>query len=95
MITVCIKMFNSVGRFAPGKRYFKLALPYNETVGELIKQLKVPEKEIFLVLHNGKNIMRYDDLNSIIDKERIIRDGDVLALSGPVTRSRCHGVQTV
>ena len=57
-------MFNSVGRFAPGKRYFKLALPYNETVGELIKQLKVPEKEIFLVLHNGKNIMRYDDLNS-------------------------------
>ena len=88
-------MFNSVGRFAPGKRYFKLALPYNETVGELIKQLKVPEKEIFLVLHNGKNIMRYDDLNSIIDKERIIRDGDVLALSGPVTRSRCHGVRIV
>lgn len=88
-------MFNSVGRFAPGKRYFKLALPYNETVGELIKQLKVPEKEIFLVLHNGKNIMRYDDLNSIIDKERIIRDGDVLALSGPVTRNRCHGVRTV
>ena len=88
-------MFNSVGRFAPGKRYFKLALPYNETVGELIEQLKVPEKEIFLVLHNGKNIMRYDELNSDIDKERIIKDGDVLALSGPVTRSRCHGVRTV
>ena len=88
-------MFNSVGRFAPGKRYFKLALPYNETVGELIEQLKVPEKEIFLVLHNGKNIMRYDDINSVIDKERIIRDGDALALSGPVTRSRCHGVRIV
>ncbi len=80
-------MFNSVGQFAPGKRYFKLALPYNETIGEIIKQLKVPEKEIFLVLHNGKNIMRYDDVNPVIDKERMIRDGDVLALSGPVTRS--------
>jgi len=88
-------MFNSVGRFAPGKRYFKLALPYNETVGELIEQLKVPEKEIFLVLHNGKNIMRYDELNSDIDKERIIKDGDVLALSGPVTRSRDHGARIV
>jgi len=88
-------MFNSVGQFAPGKRYFKLALPDNESVGELIKQLKVPEEEIFLVLHNGKNIMRYDGLNSVIDKEKIIRDGDVLALSGPAIRSRGHGARMV
>lgn len=83
-------MFNSVGQFAPGKRYFKLALPDNETIGELIKQLKIPEEEIFLVLHNGKNIMIYDGLNSVIDKEKIIRNGDVLALSGPVIKRRDH-----
>ena len=60
MITVSIKMFNSVGRFAPGKRYFKLALPYNETIGEVIKQLKVPEKELRLlaglVAHGGSRL---------------------------------------
>jgi len=72
-----------------------LALPYNETIGEVTKQFKVPGKEIFLILHKDINTMRCSDLNSGIERERVLKDGDVLALSGLVTRSRGHGARIV
>jgi hypothetical protein len=57
--------------------------------------LPVPESEVFLLLHNGRNIMRGFGFNSGIETEHWVNEGDVLAFSGPVPFSRGYGSAVV
>jgi hypothetical protein len=65
------------------------------TVGEVLNILPVPESEIFLLLHNGRNIIRGYGYNGGIEKEHILQHGDALAFSGPVPFSRGYGSPVV
>ncbi len=95
MIEITIRLFNSLSRYADGGKPFSMALQDNMTVGEALKILPAPESEIFLLLHNGRNIMQGYGCNSGIEKEHILEHGDVLAFSGPVPFSRGYGAAVV
>ena len=53
MIQITVKLFNSLCKYSSGHFQFPLSLPENTTVGDVLQHVKVPENEIFLLLHNG------------------------------------------
>jgi hypothetical protein len=91
MIQVEIRLFNSLCKYGNGANRFRFKLPKDTTVGGALKRIDVPEKEIFLLMHNGKNIMRGFGFESGVETEHILKDGDILAFSGPVPFSRGYG----
>ena len=60
-------------------------------MGDALQNIKVPINEIFLMTHNGRNIMRGFGCNSGIELDHELHDGDVLSLSGPIPFSRGYG----
>jgi hypothetical protein len=95
MIGITVRFFNSLSRYANGKPQFPLLLKEPRTIGDVVEMLKVPESEIFLLLHNGRNVMQGFGFNSGIEKERVLKEGDILAFSGPVPFSRGYGSAVV
>ncbi len=95
MLNVDVRLFNSLHRFAGNRPFFSLSLPAGARVSDALHQLPVPESEIFLALHNGHNIMCGFGLESGIEYDRRLTDGDVLAFSGPVPFSRGYGSPVV
>ncbi|MDH3671867.1 MAG: hypothetical protein OES46_11990 [Gammaproteobacteria bacterium] len=95
MIQVEVRLFNSLCKYGNGGNRFRFKLPKGTTVGAALRHIDVPEKEIFLLMHNGKNIMRGFGFESGIETERILKDGDILAFSGPVPFSRGYGSPVV
>jgi hypothetical protein len=95
MIRITVRFFNSLGKYANGQVQMPLTLAQPMTIGEVLNSLPVPENEIFLLLHNGRNVMRGFGCNAGIEKERVLKDGDRLALSGPVPFSRGYGSAVV
>lgn len=93
MATIEVRLFNSLSKYARPPR-FQLTLD-NPTVAGALQALRLPESEIFLLLHNGRNIMRGFGFNSGIETEHRLTDGDVLAFSGPVPFSRGYGAPVV
>ncbi len=91
MIQVEVRLFNSLCKYGNATNRFRFKLPIDTTVGGVLKRINIPEKEIFLLMHNGKNIMRGFGFESGIETEHILRDGDILAFSGPVPFSRGYG----
>ncbi len=84
-----IRLFNSLARYqSPGR-----SMDGPSTVGEVLDRLQIPEREIYLVLLNGRNIMH--SLGGGIEKHHLLQPGDVLALSGPVPFSRAYGAPVV
>ncbi len=93
-IEVEVRLFNSLTRFAgPDGPCRTLSLPAGSTVGDILSQLRIPPREVFLALQNGRDITPslYDDLNT----ERTIDEGDVVAFSGPVPYSWGYGSPVV
>ena len=91
MIEIEIRLFNALSRYAGKNNPMRLELPSRSTVGDALQRLPVPEKEIFLLTHNGRNLMCGFGFGSGIETAHELRDGDVLAFSGPIPFSRGYG----
>jgi sulfur-carrier protein len=77
MITVHVKLFATLRHLRPGLgigEAFAVELPAGATVGRLIQQLELPEKEVKLIFVNG--IVR--------DPDHALADGDELGIFPPV-----------
>jgi molybdopterin converting factor small subunit len=77
MTTVRVKLFATLRQFQPGLglgEAFSVILPNGPTVGDLIQQLGLPDKEVKMVFVNG--IVR--------DRDHPLVDGDELGIFPPV-----------
>jgi molybdopterin converting factor small subunit len=77
MITVYAKLFATLRTYRPGLKLgevFPVDLPEGATVGQLLRQLGVPEEEVKMVFVNG--IVR--------DREQVLAAGDELGIFPPV-----------
>jgi molybdopterin converting factor small subunit len=77
MITVKAKLFALLRRFRPEVGLgepFPVTLPHGATVGDLIREIGVPEDEVKLVFVNG--LFR--------DLDYVLSDGDELGIFPPV-----------
>ena len=86
-----VRLFNSLTRYAGKRNPVRLEMPLRATVGDLLRRLPVPESEIFLLTHNGRNLMLGFGFGSGIETSKELVDGDVVALSGPIPFSRGYG----
>ena len=93
-ITVEARLFNSLYRHRPrdadGGR---VRLAAGSTVGDLMRRLGLPRRDVFLVMRNGRDITRslYDEINT----DAALEEGDVIAFSGPVPYSWGYGAPVV
>lgn len=94
-VTIEVRFFNSLCRYAPDLGPLSASFPAGTTVGELIASFRIPLPEIFLVLRNGRDISPglYEGGN--VNREAVLDDGDVIALSGPVPYSYGYGAPIV
>lgn len=93
-IRVRARLFNSLARYggsigAP----VELDLAAGATVAEVVRRFQVPAERIFLVLVNGRDVTR--DLGGPVNLDRVLEDGDTVALSGPVPYSWGYGAPVV
>lgn len=89
-VTVEVRMFNSLTRFAPDRsRRRVLTLPAGSSVADILGRMGIPRAHVFMVWINGRDVTAglYDGVNL----ERVVEDGDVVALSGPVPYSWGYG----
>ena len=91
MIEIQLRFFNSLVRYAKRGGRVSRQFSAGATVADALDAIEVPVPEIFLLLHNGRNIMRGFGCNSGIETDHVLADGDVLALSGPIPFSRGYG----
>lgn len=89
MITLKIRLFNKLNTYATnnGDR-FELVVPKGITFSELLEMLRIPEKEVFLAFRNGRNIKLFP----VNDR---LKNGEIIALSGPVPYSQGYGSPVV
>jgi hypothetical protein len=93
-VIVEARLFNSLSRYAPpGVSLQRLSLPAGSTVGDLVKLLSIPVREVYLVLRNGRDVTA--SLYGGINTEAVINESDVIALSGPVPYSWGYGAPVV
>lgn len=93
-VTIEARLFNSLSRYAPrGASSQRVSLPAGSTVGDVIRLLAIPVREVFLVLRNGRDVT--PSLYAEINTETVIDEGDVIALSGPVPYSWGYGSPVV
>ena len=94
-IQIEVRLFNSLQQYAgPDGWRSQLELPAGATVGDLVKALDVPSREIFVVFCNGRDVTR-GLVGAPVNLERALDDGDVVALSGPVPYSYGLGAPVV
>lgn len=87
-------MFNSLTRFASGRRICRqVGLPAGSTIADLMGRLSVPERDVFLILRNGRDITR--SLHTTLNTGALLNDGDVIALSGPIPYSWGYGAPVI
>ena len=95
--TVCVeaRLFNSLTKFAARNSWRQtFILPAGSTTGDLARQLKLPRSEIFLILHNGKDVSK-GLVGAPVNLDTVLADGDVIAFSGPVPYSYGYGAPVV
>lgn len=93
-VTIEARLFNSLRRYAPeGQRVQRLTLPAGSSVGDLMRLLSIPARDVFLVLRNGRDVTA--SLYAGLNTEAVIGEGDVIALSGPVPYSWGYGCAVV
>ncbi len=94
MVNVEVHLFNALRKYAKGGVQW-LHVPRRALITEILSQLEVPEAEVFLALHNGRNIMRGFGFQSGIDSPPELAEGDRFAFSGAVPFSRGYGSPVV
>lgn len=93
MIEVRVHLYNSMREYGRGESVLRVSLPEKSTIADVVDRLGIPRGEIFLLLHNGWNISARLDERS--DLSAPLREGDRLAVSGPVPFSRGYGAPVV
>lgn len=89
-----VRLFNSLTRFGGGSGAAQVIdLPVGSRIGDVLRRYAIPLQDVFLVLVNGRDITR--TLLSDVNTGRLIEDGDVIALSGPVPFSWGYGAPVV
>ena len=92
-----VRMFNSLWRYGGELGHVRqLDLRAGSDVNDVLKRLKIPKDEVFLVFVNGRDIT--PEVLPRLGNARtgyIIEDGDVIALSGPVPYSWGYGAPIV
>ncbi len=95
VVTVEARLFNSLGRFAPESGPVQtLSFPAGSTIGDVIRQLKLPLAEVFLVLRNGRDVSS-GLVGGPVNTIAVLDDGDIIAFSGPVPYSYGYGAPVV
>lgn len=92
-IRVEVRLFNSLVPHGGGRPDQALVLPAGATVGDVIRRFGIPPKDVYLVLVNGRDPS--PRLGDMVNGERTLEDGDVVALSGPVPFSWGYGAPVV
>jgi molybdopterin converting factor small subunit len=95
-ISVEVRLFNSLAGYAgDGGLCRNLELQAGATVGDVVQELRLPLKDIFLVLRNGRDLSPglYEGGN--VNLQTVLGDGDVVAFSGPVPYSYGYGAPVV
>lgn len=96
MLEVEVRFFNSLSRYTKSERFAeRIAIEAGATVGDLIGRFKLPIREIFLVLKNGRDITAGLYQGGVVNTEAALDDGDVIAFSGPVPYSYGYGAPVV
>jgi len=92
-ISIELRMFNRVQRYAGDAPVIRhLELPPGVTVGDVVDDLAIPKNEIFIAFVNGRDISASPGELTLT---RVLAEGDVLALSGPVPYSWGYGAPVV
>ena len=95
--TVCVetRLFNSLTKFAERNSWRQtFTLPAGSTTADLVRKLKLPKSEIFLILQNGRDVSR-GLVGAPVNLDTVLADGDVIAFSGPVPYSYGYGAPVV
>jgi len=96
-VRIEVRMFNSLWRYGGEEGHVrKLALAAGSDVNDVLKHLKIPKQDVFLVFVNGRDIT--PEVLPKLGNARtsyVIEEGDVLALSGPVPYSWGYGAPIV
>jgi len=92
-ITVEVRLFNSLVPHGGGRPFQTLTLPAGSTVGDVIRHFGIPARDVYLVLINGRDPT--PTLGDIVNMNRTLEEGDVVALSGPVPFSWGYGAPVV
>lgn len=77
MITVHAKLFATLRQYRPGLglgEAFPVDLPVRATVGDLVRELGLPQEEVRIIFVNG----RFRDL------DHVLADGDEVGIFPPV-----------
>jgi hypothetical protein len=94
--SVEVRLFNSLARFGgtsgPVQR---IELSAGATLRDIIRLLRLPIREIFLVLRNGRDVSPGVYERGNVNAEAYVDDGDVIAFSGPVPYSFGYGAPVV
>ena len=95
-IRIEIRLFNSLVRHAgPQGPVQELEFEAGATVGDVVDRLRLPPKDVFLVLRNGRDVSPGVYGGGLINREATLDEGDVLAFSGPVPYSFGYGSPVV
>lgn len=93
-IGVEVRLFNSMVKACPTvPPRTTVELPAGGTIGDIIRQLGIPERDIFLVMVNGRDVT--PKLGVPVETGRVLEHGDVVAFSGPVPYSWGYGACVV
>ncbi len=93
-IEIEVRAFNSLARFMRDRsRRLRLSIPPGGTVADILDHLQIPEREVYLVLCNGKDVT--PELDGAVHTAFQPEPGDVIALSGPVPYSWGYGAPVV
>ena len=68
-------------------------MPAGSSVGDVLRELKIPGDKVHLALLNGRDIT--PSLYAAVNENAMLDEGDVLGLSGPVPYSWGYGSPVV
>lgn len=92
-VTVEVRLFNSLAKYADDLRPVRLEVPAGSNVGDILQRLKIPGDKVYLALRNGRDIT--PSLHDPVNEDTVLDEGDVLGLSGPVPYSWGYGAPIV
>jgi hypothetical protein len=93
-VTVEVRLFNSLTRFSDnGIKPVTVEMAPGSSVGDVLRELKIPGDKVHLALLNGRDIT--PSLYAAVNENAMLDEGDVLGLSGPVPYSWGYGSPVV
>ncbi|MDH5410091.1 MAG: hypothetical protein OEY16_01780 [Alphaproteobacteria bacterium] len=93
-VKVEVRLFNSLTRYAgDGLKPVSMELPAGSSVGDVLREMKIPGSKVHLALLNGRDIT--SSLYAAVNENAMLDEGDVLGLSGPVPYSWGYGSPVV